>query len=124
MNPIKYAAGLTFALLNKNRYRDIYNNFTIPNADFCDTRFDSYKDRLIRYYIACNAQRKAHKNPGELENLHKNFWSKVDKYFVSTKSRADEVHIPAYKDIVADLNSILTEKNIQTVCEFGVGDGK
>lgn len=124
MNLIKYTAGLALARMDRQKFREIFNNFTIPDADFSDSHFDSYRDRLIRYYIACKAQKQEYKGQSEIEALHKNFWSKVDKYFVSTKSRADDVHIPAYRDIVSDLSSILTERNIKTVCEFGVGDGK
>jgi hypothetical protein len=100
MNIIKYAAGMILARINKKKCAEIYNNFTIPSAYFYDKNLDSLMDRLIRYYFVCKVKRLEHSTPGELEALHKNFWSKIDRYFTNTKNRADEVHIPAYRDIV------------------------
>jgi len=122
MNRIKYLLGWVLAKLFPKKVDEVYNNFTIPNN--CDNNLNIHiVERLIRFYLASKMKKQECKISGELEAVHKSFWSKSETYFYNTKDRTEEVHIPAYKDIVQGLSSLLVDKNIQTVCEFGPGDG-
>ncbi|WP_434685719.1 methyltransferase domain-containing protein [Pseudanabaena minima] len=122
MDRIKYALGLVLAKLFPKKADEIRENFTIPNY-LWSSRKVPVVDRLIRFYLGCKIKKQKGKISDELESIHRNFWSKADKYFADTKNRTEEVHIPAHKNIVQGLITLLEDKNIQTVCEFGTGDG-
>jgi hypothetical protein len=122
---IKYIVGWVLAKLFPRVVDDVCHNFTIPNWGQGGHRSGHpIVRRSIRFYLASKAKQQERSRPGGLEALHKEFWSKTDTYFSITKNRTEEVHIPAYNDIVQRLRSLLADKNIQTVCEFGVGDGR
>jgi hypothetical protein len=123
MDGVKYLVGSVLAKLFPKKVDEIRNNFTIPNY-FWDHLNAPIVDRLIRFYFAYKTKKQECKTSGELETIHRNFWSKADIYYSNTKNRTETVHIPAYKDIVQGLTPLLADKNIQTVCEFGAGDGK
>jgi|GEM_PF-1301760 len=119
---IKYVVGWVLAKLFPEKVEKVYNDFTV--ASNCDSSQNVHiVERLIRSYLADKAKKQELKIPGGLEAVHKNFWSKSDTYFYNTKNRTEEVHIPAYKDIIQGIMPLLVDKNIQTVCEFGPGDG-
>jgi hypothetical protein len=98
----------------------LYNSFTIPQG-WDDSPF---VDKLIRFYLTIRAKQEEQEAPGKLEEIHRNFWAKTDAYFTDTDNRTEAVFIPAYGDIVQDMVPLLAEKQIDTVCEFGTGDGK
>lgn len=98
----------------------LYDSFTIPQS-WDESRVT---DKLARFYLSRRAKQEENKSPGKLEEIHRNFWAKTDGYFAETDNRAEEVYVPAYADVVQDMIPLLAEKQIQTVCEFGTGDGK
>jgi SAM-dependent methyltransferase len=116
MDRIKYLLGWVLAKLFPKKVDKVYNNFTIPeNGDIAE--------RLIRFYLAYKMKKQERNSQNGFEAVHKNFWSKSDTYFYDTKNRTEEIHIPSYKDIVQEVIPLLADKNIQTVFEFGSGDG-
>lgn len=120
MTTIKYLLGWVLAVMLPAKTTLLYNSFTIPQG------WDDSKsvDKLIRFYLSCRAKQEEREVPGKLEEIHRNFWAKTDGYFEETDNRAEEVYIPTYEDIVQDMIPLLAEKQIDTVCELGTGDGK
>ncbi|MEA5479360.1 methyltransferase domain-containing protein [Pseudanabaena galeata UHCC 0370] len=123
MDRIKYALGLVLAKLFPKKADEIRKNFTIPNYHWSNLKVPIV-DRLIRFYLGYKIKKQEGKISDELESIHRNFWSNADTYFANTKNRTEEVHIPAHKDIVQRLIPLLVDKNIQSVYEFGTGDGR
>lgn len=120
MDTIKYFLGWGLSLIFPAQKARLYENFTIP-LDGSDSRFS---DKLIRFYLRQRAKQEEQTDPGQLEAIHRNFWAKTDAYFDVTDNRAEDVFIPTYADVVQSLIPVLAEKQIDTVCEFGTGDGK
>ena len=122
MDRVKYLAGLFFAKLSPQKVEEIRNSFTIPNYWFGHLR-GHIIERLIRYYVGYTVKRQERENQGVVEAIHKNFWRQTDKYFSTGGNRTKKVYIPAYNDVVKDMQTLLVDRDIQTVCEFGAGDG-
>jgi hypothetical protein len=123
MNTIKYFLGWALSVIFSVRAATIYDNFTIPNSGL-GYGSSHLIDKLIRFNLSQRARQEEGKAPGKLEEIHRNFWAKADAYFEETDDRTEEVFIPTNADVVHDLIPLLAEKQIETVCEFGTGDGK
>ncbi len=123
MNTIKYFLGWALSIIFSAEAVAISDNFTIP---YSGGRYGSNQiiNRLIRFKLSQQAKREEDKAPGKLEEIHRNFWAKTNAYFKETDNRAEEVFIPTNADVVHNLIPLLAEKQIETVCEFGTGDGK
>jgi hypothetical protein len=120
---IKYTAGMVCAKLLPRKADYIRSAFTIPEY-WNPSLAERATHRLIRFYMGCQAQVQERNNPGRLETLHKSFWCEVEQYFLVANNRVEDVYIPAYQDILQNLTPLLIDKNIETICEFGSGDGK
>jgi len=123
MDRIKYFIGWVLAKLFPKKVEEVRDNFTFPNYWWGKRSGRYFVNRSIRFYLGCKMKEQEHKIPGTLETIHRNFWSKEDTFYSVTKGRTEKEHIPTYKDIVQQLKPLLEEKDIQTVCEFGAGDG-
>ena len=125
MNTLKYIVGCVLAKLFPKLADEVRKNFTIPNYSWDGHgNFRTTMKKFVRFYLAKDAKAQEQQNPGGLEAMHREFWNRTDRYFSVTRNRTEEVHIPAYKDIVQELLPVLVERRIQTVCEFGTGDGR
>src|SRR5664279_1638715 len=101
-------AGLTFCF--RGKAKRIREQFTLSQAP------RSRVDSLIHQYLASRE--------GSLEEIHRAFWGKTGWYFGIVSNHVEEVYIPAYGELVLALAPVLAEHGIQTVCEWGTGDGK
>lgn len=114
---------MILAKLFPRKTNNIRNTFTIPNYSNRDHFVNHYINKLIRFYLGYKMTKEEQENSGELEQLHKNFWSSTESYFTDYGSRTEGTYIPANKDLIQELTPFLIDNNIQTVCEFGTGDG-
>jgi SAM-dependent methyltransferase len=62
----------------------------------------------------------------KLMGLHQHFWENqlATEYYANTKSRFQETFIPHFSKYLDTLDPLIINKNIQTVCEIGTGDGQ
>ena len=62
----------------------------------------------------------------QLMDLHQHFWKNqlATEYYANTKSRFQETFIPHFAKYLDNLDLLIINKNIQTVCEIGTGDGQ
>lgn len=120
---LKYFLGWIMSNQFPARAKALQESFTIPDYVWSSHK-SSLVDRLIRFYLIEALERQEKTHPGSLEAVHKSFWEKQNTFYEAAQSRTEEVYIPAYKDIVEDLKLLLIDRKIQTICEFGVGDGK
>lgn len=119
MDRIKYAIGSVLAKTLPNKANHIRNDFTIPNYFFNSGHI---VDKFIRFYVGHEALKEEIQKPGNLESIHKNYWSNTDFYFPNFR-RTDTIYINLYKNIVEETEKILIDRNIESICEFGTGDG-
>jgi cyclopropane fatty-acyl-phospholipid synthase-like methyltransferase len=124
MDRLKFVLGRILAKLFKKRTENVKSNFTIPDYYWGINQPSNLIDRAIRFYIGQEIIDHHKIDNGYAEEIHKNFWSKTDRYFSETKERTEKAHIPAYQDIAERLIPIVEANHIQIVCEFGAGDGK
>jgi hypothetical protein len=120
---IKYAMGWVLATFLPQKAEAVRNGFTIPD-DWDSPQSSRFTDRLIRFYIGAQAKAAEQSSPGQLEKIHQIFWSQTATYFTDMGDRTENIYIPLYKDIVQRINPFLVDHKIQTVCEFGTGDGQ
>ncbi len=123
MTRTRILVGLLLAKVFPKRAEGVRKNFTIPDY-WGNDRNDRLIEKLIRPYIAYEARSQEQQTPGIVEGIHKDFWEHAKDYYSLSENRAHDVYIPAYKDLVNALPPMLADQGIQTVCEFGTGDGK
>jgi Methyltransferase domain len=123
LDKVKYGLGWILATLLPQKAEAVRNGFTIPQ-DWDSSRSSPITDRLIRFYIGAQAKATEQNSPGQLEKIHQNFWSQTATYFTDMGDRTENIYIPLYKDIVQRNTPFLVDHKIQTVCEFGTGDGQ
>jgi hypothetical protein len=123
IDKIKYAMGWVLATLLPQQAEAVRNRFTVP-SDWDSPQSSRMTDRFLRFYIGAQAKAAEQSSPGQLEKIHQNFWSQTASYFTDMGDRTENIYIPMYQDIVASLTPRLVDYQIQTVCEFGTGDGQ
>ena len=119
----KYLLGWSLSIFFPQARKAVVDRFTLPGEDGQAADY-GLTYRLVRFYLARNAQRDAMKrSPRVLEDMHRHFWSNTQTYFTNSNSRTTTVFIPEYGEIMSEMASLLAEKGIDRLCEFGPGDG-
>lgn len=121
---IKYFAGYCFSKIFPGKTEVILRQFTIPDYVWHNKNRGHFIEKFIRFYLGHQAKHKDIDAPGKLEAYHKAYWQTQNKFHFSSGGRTNQVYIPAFGHIIQTLEEVLFERDIQTVCEFGTGDGK
>ena len=115
----RYFAGQLFATLLPGRRRRHEACFTMPAPDAPEP---ALVDRLIRDYLGHRSAR----HPARLEQMHRRFWERQtpQDWYELGAARHKTRHVPIFGPLISALGSPLKARQIDTVVEFGCGDGR
>ncbi len=117
--PLRHFAGQLLAALLPGRRQRHEAHFTMPTSGEPDP---ALVDRLIHDYVGrCNAR-----HPARLEQLHRRFWERQtpQDWYELGPARHKTRHVPIFGPLVSALGAPLRSRQIETVVEFGCGDGR
>lgn len=116
---LKYYTGAVLSNLLPQTTAQIREGFTIPY--FATQPNFGIAGRLIRFYLGHQSSQKH----TELESLHKHFWQhqSPEGWYSATANRLETIYIPTFQDIIHRVGKSIADNEIQSVIEFGTGNG-
>ena len=119
----KFRLGQLGSITFPKRASDIMQSFSVPQFHY-SSYIQNKIDNWIHFYLVQSKIQKEATQVGELENAHREYWSKSEGYFEQFSHLTEESYIPIYQDVVGDLIPLLKAMNIKYANEFGTGDGQ